>query len=117
MPHSRRNSLLGRRPKPPPYWFQGCCGVPGLGTINDGLLAVAVDVGQVDARELVVWLSLVHLLFDAPTAFHRVGHILFELFVGRIVRGMEDLEEGAERLLDALLVPTFDRRAEPQAFV
>ena len=66
--------------------------------------------------ELVVRLSLVHPLLDAPAAFHRVRHILFELNVGRLIRGMEDLEERAEGLLDALLVPAFDGTAQPQVF-
>src|SRR6478672_3526694 len=65
-------------------------------------LAIGTYVGEVDAGELAVRLALVHLLLYSAPVLHRVGSVLVELGVGRAAGGMQDLEEGAHRLLRAV---------------
>ncbi len=81
------------------------------------LVAVGPVVGQIDPRKLVVGLALVHLLLDAPPALDRVGHVLVELRIGGRAVGVQDLQQGADRLLDALFVAALDRAAEADALV
>src|SRR3954451_19215483 len=78
-------------------------------------LAIGAYVGEVDAGELVVRLALVHLLLYSAPVLHRVGSVLVELGVGRVAGGIQDLEEGAHRLLNALLVAVLHGAPDIQA--
>ena len=86
-----------------------------FGAMDHDLFAVPVEEGEVDPGEFVVRLPLVHLLLDAAAAFDRVSHVLVELLISWRISRVQDLEQGAEGLLDALLVAAFDSpsRASP----
>ena len=87
----------------------------GLRAVDHHFVALGREVRQVDERELVVGLALVHLLLDPPAALHRIGHVLLELRIAGWPVRVENLQEGADRLLDALFVAAFDRRAQADA--
>ena len=86
-----------------------------LGAEDHHLLTAGLEVGQIDARKLVIRFALVHLLLDAATALRRISHVFLELFIGgRSVR-VQHLQERADGLLDAFFVAPLNGLAKSNA--
>ena len=66
----------------------GWLGILRFGTVDDDLLPIGPDKGEVDAGELVVRFPLVHLLLYSTPPFDRVGGVLLELFRCRLTLRM-----------------------------
>src|SRR2546427_3742951 len=79
--------------------------------VDDDLLTISRDIREMNISKLIIGFTLVHLLLDATATFNSIHYIFLELLVRRGAIWMQDLEEGAYRLLDAFFISTFHRFA------
>src|SRR6266576_2409788 len=68
-----------------------------------------------NVRKLLIGFPLVHLLLDPTTPLNRIRDIFLELLIRRSTPWMQDLQEGTQRLLDALFISAFHRAAQTHA--
>jgi len=87
----------------------------GFRAVDDDLFPIRGEIGQLNVGKLLIRFSFVHLLLDPTAPLNRIRDIFFELPIRRSAPWMQDFEEGAQCLLDALFISTFHGVAQTHA--
>ena len=95
----------------------GSDSMPGFRAVDDDLLTISRDIGEMNIGKLIIGFTLVHLLFDTTTTFNGIRHIFLELLVSWGALWVQNLQEGAHRLLDTFFISTFHRFAQTKALI